>query len=130
MRRWRQQTFVQIVFSLAAIVLMLAGQANAQSQTALPVANVGGAWDTTWGGGRAVLDLTQQGAAVTGTYSGTNEGKVKGTLAGNVLTGNWIGTGDGGAFVLTFSADGKSFKGTWGMDRSKTDGGPWTGTRK
>jgi len=129
MKRWTQRTFAAIVFP-AAIVLMLAGQANAQTQAAPPLANVGGAWDTTWGGGRAVLDLTQQGAAVTGTYSGTNEGKVKGTLAGSVLTGNWIGTGDGGAFVLTFSADGKSFKGTWGMERSKTDGGPWTGTRK
>ena len=130
MKHWRQQTFVPILFSFAALALMLAGPANAQSQAALPLANVGGAWETTWGGGRAVLDLTQQGTAVTGTYSGTNEGKVKGTLAGNVLTGNWIGTGDSGAFVLTFSADGKSFKGTWGMERSRTDGGPWTGTRK
>jgi hypothetical protein len=118
------------VFPIVAIVLMLASPTNAQSQAAPPLANVGGAWDTTWGGGRAVLDLTQNGAAVTGTYSGTNEGKVKGTLAGNVLTGNWLGTGDGGAFVLTFSADGKSFKGTWGMERSKSDGGPWTGTHK
>jgi hypothetical protein len=46
MKRWPQGTFVPIVFSLAAIVLMLTSQANAQSQTALPSANVGGAWET------------------------------------------------------------------------------------
>lgn len=119
-----------IVFAFVATLLMLVGPADVQGQSALPVANVGGSWETTWGGGRAVLDLAQKGAAVTGSYSGTNEGTVQGTLAGNVLTGNWVGTGDKGAFVLTFSADGKSFQGTWGMDRSKTDGGPWTGTRK
>ena len=124
MQRWRQRTFVLVVGPLAAIVLALDCQANAQS------AKVGGAWETTWGGGTAVLDLVQNGTAVTGTYSGTNEGKVKGTIAGNVLTGSWMGTGDGGGFVLRFSADGRTFTGTWGMGASKTDGGPWTGTRK
>ena len=129
MTRLRQQTFALIFFPLVATVLMLASQVDAQ--TALPLARVGGVWETTWAGGQAVLELTQKGAAVTGTYSGTNEGKVKGTIASNVLTGNWFGTAnDSGGFVLTFSADGKSFTGTWGMGTSKTDGGPWAGTRK
>jgi hypothetical protein len=129
MSRWRQQTFVPIFFPVVATVLMLASQANAQ--TALPLARVEGVWETTWAGGQAVLNLTQKDAAVTGTYSGTNEGKVKGTIAGNVLTGNWTGTAnDSGGFALKFSFDGKSFTGTWGMSASKTDGGPWAGTRK
>lgn len=129
MSQWRQQTFVPILFSVVATVLMLASQANAQ--TALSLARIGGAWETTWAGGQALLDLTQKGAAVTGTYSGTNQGRVKGTIAGNVLTGNWTGTAnDSGGLVLKFSADGKSFTGTWGMGASKTDGGPWAGTRK
>jgi len=114
---------LRILFAVVAAMLMLASHANAQT--------AGGAWETTWAGGQAVLDLTQKGSAVTGTYSGTNEGKVKGTIAGNVLTDNWTGTAnDSGSFVLKFSADGKSFTGTWGMGASKTDGGPWTGTRK
>lgn len=124
MTRATQRTAVPLLFALAAIVLLLAGHANAQG------AKVGGAWDTTWAGGTAVLELVQNGSAVSGTYSGTNEGKVKGTMAGTVLTGNWIGTGDGGGFVLKFSADGRSFTGTWGTGASKTDGGQWTGTRK
>ena len=129
MSRWRQRTFVPILFLVVATVLMFARQANAQ--TALPLTSIGGAWETTWGGGQALLDLTQKGGAVTGTYSGTNEGKVKGAVAGSVLTGTWTGTAnDSGGFVLKFSADGKSFKGTWGMGASKIDGGPWAGTRK
>jgi hypothetical protein len=119
----------RLVLALVAAVLMHAcPQLNAQ--TALPLAKVDGAWDTKWGGGQAVLDLAQTGATVTGTYSGTNEGKVNGTLAGGVLTGTWAGAAnDRGGFVLKFSADGKSFTGTWGSGSSKTDGGPWVGKR-
>ena len=128
MSRWSPRIFVPMLFAVVATVLF-AGEANAQAAPAL--AKVGGVWETTWAGGRAVLDLTQRGAAVTGTYSGTNEGKVKGSLAGNVLTGNWSGApDDSGGFVLRFSADGRSFTGTWGTGPSSTDGGPWTGTRK
>ena len=129
MMRWRPRTIVSVLFALAATALMPAGPATAQ--TAAPPARVGGSWDTTWGGGNAELNLTQTGAAVTGTYSGTNLGKVRGTMAGNVLTGSWLGAAnDSGGFVLRFSADGRSFTGTWGMGGSRTDGGPWVGARK
>jgi hypothetical protein len=129
MTGWRPQAFASILFAIAAVVPALAGGADAQ--TAVPPTKIGGAWDTTWGGGNAVLNLTQTGSTVMGTYSGTNEGKVKGTLAGNVLTGNWLGAAnDSGGFVLKFSTDGRSFTGTWGMGGSKTDGGPWVGARK
>ena len=129
MARWRQQALAPILSFAFATMLVLVGDALAQ--TAASVAKVAGAWDTTWGGGRAMLELSQSGAVVTGTYSGTNAGKVKGTLAGNVLTGTWLGAAnDRGGFVLEFRADGRSFTGTWGMDGSKTDGGPWVGARK
>ena len=129
MTRWRQHTIASVVLSLLATLLMLAGAANAQS--APPAARVDGAWETQWGGGQALLDLRQKGTAVTGIYSGSNDGRVKGTIVGNVLTGSWLGAAnDSGGFVLKFSADGKSFTGTWGMGASKTDGGPWEGTRK
>ena len=38
--------------------------------------------------------------------------------------------GENGGFVLNFSADGKSFTGTWGTGTSRSNGGPWVGTRK
>ena len=129
MIRWRQHTFAPVVLALFASMLMLAGAAHAQGAPA--AAKVDGAWDTTWGGGQAMLDLRQKGTAVTGIYSGSNDGRVKGTIAGNVVTGSWLGAAnDSGGFVLKFSADGKSFTGTWGMGASKTDGGPWEGKRK
>jgi len=129
MIRRRQHALASVVLSLLAAMLTLAGAANAQG--APNATNVDGAWVTTWGGGEATLDLRQKGTAVTGIYSGTNDGRVKGTIAGNVLTGSWLGAAnDSGGFVLKFSADGKSFTGTWGMGASKTDGGPWEGKRK
>ena len=117
-----------LVLSAAAVVFH---SPPASAQAAAPVAQVGGSWDTKWGDGQAVLDLIQIGAEVTGAYTGTSQGKVTGRIAGNVLTGTWTGTapGDNGGFVLKFGADGKSFTGTWGTT-SRTNGGPWVGTRK
>jgi hypothetical protein len=129
MTPWRQRALALPLLAFAATALMLANQSSAQTTRSL--AKVGGVWDTTWGGGRAVLELVQAGAAVTGSYSGTNQGKVKGTLSGDVLTGNWRGAAnDGGGFMLRFSADGMSFTGTWGIGSSRTDGGAWVGARK
>jgi len=92
----------------------------------------GGSWDTQWGGGRAVLDLVQSGAQVSGTYTGTSQGTVAGRLAGNFLIGNWTGSApdDHGSFSLYFSEDGKTFNGTWGTGTSRNNGGPWVGARK
>ena len=104
----------------------------ASAQAAAQAGPFGGSWNTRWGGGQAVLDLTQIGAEVTGAYAGTTEGKVTGRIAGKVLTGNWTGSApnDNGGFVLNFSADGRSFTGTWGTGTSRNNGGPWVGTRK
>ncbi|MGZ3257420.1 MAG: hypothetical protein ACXU68_11690, partial [Croceibacterium sp.] len=105
----------------------------ARAQGAAQVAQFGSSWNTKWGDGQQdVLDLIQIGAEVTGAYAGTSQGKVTGRMAGKVLTGNWTGSapGDNGGFVLNFSADGKSFSGTWGTGTSRNNGGPWVGTRK
>lgn len=97
-----------------------------------PSTGFGGSWDTQWGGGRAVLDLVQDGVQVSGTYTGTSQGKVAGRLAGNFLIGNWTGSApdDHGSFSLYFSEDGKTFNGTWGTGTSRNNGGPWVGARK
>ena len=102
------------------------------AQAAAQAGPFGGSWNTRWGDGQAMLDLIQSGAEVTGAYAGTSRGKVTGRIAGKVLTGNWMGSapGENGGFVLNFSADGKSFTGTWGMGTSRNNGGPWVGTRK
>ncbi len=126
MTRPSQRTFGPILAALLAAALLVASEAHAQH-----VARVAGTWDTTWAGGRAMLELRQNGTDVAGTYSGTNVGKVRGTVAGNVLTGRWLGAAnDSGGFVLEFSADGRQFRGTWGNDTSSSDGGPWVGKRK
>ena len=103
------------------------------AQAAAQAGPFAGSWNTRWGGGQQdVLDLVQIGAEVTGTYAGSSQGKVTGRIAGKVLTGNWKGSApnDNGGFVLNFSADGKSFTGTWGTGTSRNNGGPWVGTRK
>jgi hypothetical protein len=123
--------FVLGMLALSAASMVLHSP-PASAQAAAQAAQVGGSWNTEWGGGQAVLDLIQIGAEINGAYDGTSQGKVAGTLAGQVLTGTWTGTapGDGGGFVLSFSADGKRFSGTWGSGSSRTDGGAWVGTRK
>lgn len=60
----------------------------------------------------AALELIQTGTEVTGAYAGSAAAE------------------GGGGFVLTFSADGKSFTGTWGTGTSRNNGGAWVGTRK
>jgi hypothetical protein len=101
------------------------------AQAAAQAGLFGGSWNTRWGGGQARLDLTQIGTEVTGAYGGTSQGKVTGRIAGSVLTGHWTGSapGDNGGFVLHFSADGRSFTGTWGTGTSRNNGGPWVGSR-
>lgn len=114
----------------AVMVALLSPPASAQADA--PAAQVGGSWETQWGGGEAMLVLIQVGREITGAYSGTSQGKVAGTITGKVLTGTWTGTApnDNGGFVLKFGADGKSFTGTWGAGNSRTNGGTWVGTRR
>ena len=59
--------------------------------------------------------MTRRRGQPIGAYTGSIPGQVTGRIAGNVLTGQWVGTvaGDSGGFVLNFSADAKSFTGTW-----------------
>ncbi|MGB3007210.1 MAG: hypothetical protein WBC06_11915 [Chitinophagaceae bacterium] len=73
-----------------------------------------GTWQTKWG----PMIITQSGNNITGTY-GHDNGKVKGTITGNKLTGTWseaptyLPPKDAGEFEFTLSVDGKSFTGRW-----------------
>ncbi|RLE06775.1 hypothetical protein DRJ00_09200 [Candidatus Aerophobetes bacterium] len=89
-----------------------------------------GVWDTSWG----EMRLTQSGANVTGTYI-HQDGKIKGTVRGNILTGKWSEAPsysephDAGDVELELSEDGNSFSGRWRYGSSGEWDGVWTGTR-
>jgi hypothetical protein len=85
-----------------------------------------GSWDSSWG----VMELTQNGDKVTGTYP-HDTGKITGTVSGNTLTGTWSESPsysppkDAGDFVITLAGDGESFTGNW---RYGSGTGKWDGT--
>ena len=89
--------------------------------------NFTGDWETAWG----PVSLVQKGNEVLGTYAGDLfPGKLSGVVKGNVLSFTWTGdNNEVGKGVFILSADGQSFKGTWGGGGSETDGGQWNGTR-
>jgi hypothetical protein len=101
----------------------------------LGTATVAGTWDT----GEGLLTLTQDGAAVSGTYT-HDEGRIEGTLSGNVLDGYWgekdsdrdcgserLGTRHWGRIHWTFAGDG--FAGQWGYCEDEPTQS-WNGTRQ
>jgi hypothetical protein len=109
---------------------------SAASQATGNLPSVTGTWRTTWTGQNftniAVLTLTQTGTLVTGSYVTTNAppGRVEGHMEGLELTGTWSEeSGRYGGFVFRFSADGKTFEGTWGHSDGFDNGGAWSGDR-
>jgi hypothetical protein len=82
--------------------------------------DVTGQWQVRRPSGNYDVTLNQLGNQVSGTY---HLGKLGGTLAGNVLTGNYSDIMTSGAIQFTFSPDGTRFK---GVARGSE---PWEGTR-
>lgn len=86
-----------------------------------------GEWTTSWGD----MTLTQTGSKVTGTYT-YDQGKISGTVSGNILTGTWSEAPsyapphDAGEVEFVMSEDGKSFTGKWRYG-SEGDWGNWDG---
>jgi hypothetical protein len=78
------------------------------------IVNWQGTWQTQWG----AMNFEQNGNTVTGSYVHDN-GKFKGTITGNTLTGTWseapsyLPPRDAGTFEFILSTDGKSFTGRW-----------------
>ena len=90
-----------------------------------------GMWDTNFG----TMTLTQTGTTVSGSYT-YQDGKVDGTVSGNVLQGTWseaprASLRDRGSFRFTLSADGRSFTGEWNYadDPAETWRPNWNGSR-
>ncbi len=107
-----------------------------------PAANLDGStWNTDYG----IMQFTQSGNSVTGTYASDN-GELTGTLEGQDLKGWWSEAGNekecgpgnawSGPLVFHFAGDWMSFKGDWGYcPLSPDDLDPdnpltmWNGTR-
>ncbi len=101
-----------------------------------PLVDVSGRWNSSEG----ELVLEQDGTFVRGTY-GTRDGRISGTLDGNVLTGSWSESGGGsrcapdasgrtrrGQLRLVF--EGSAFHGGWTWcEEPPVAGAPWTGWR-
>lgn len=75
------------------------------------------------------MTLTQSGNVVTGTYEHA-DGRVKGTLNGNVFTGEWIQNNGSGPFGLVLSADGRTLQGWWSYAGSPDSKHPFRATRE
>jgi hypothetical protein len=103
--------------------------------TKVPVTsvNISGIYETEWG----ELTLSQTENKVTGKYS-YDEGRLEGTLTANVLAGKWFETpsfeppDDAGLFEFVFTADFRSFTGSWkyGFEDGPLNSGSWSGARK
>jgi hypothetical protein len=90
-----------------------------------------GKWESAqWG----TMELTQTGNSVTGIYS-WDEGRIDGTVSGNVLRGTWSEApsyaplDDAGDFEFALSSDGNSFTGKWRYGSSGDWEGDWNGER-
>lgn len=95
-----------------------------------PLLNWAGEWNTDWG----TMILTQDGSSVVGTYT-YDSGRITATVQGDTLVGTWSEAPsyappvDAGDFVLTISADRKSFTGAWRYGSTGEMSGGWNGTR-
>jgi hypothetical protein len=89
-------------------------------------ASFAGEWSSTYG----TLSMMQEGNHVTGTYTHA-DGKLEGTVTGNVLRFQWTQNNGKGAGYFVLSDDGKKFEGYWSYTDNPDDksGGGWTGTR-
>jgi hypothetical protein len=72
--------------------------------------------------------LVQVGSKVTGTYQYA-DGRVEGTLSGNILKGMWYQNNGKGRFEFVFDSDAGAFKGKWGYDDAALSG-HWDGRKK
>lgn len=82
-----------------------------------------GEWNTFWRGGQAVMNLRQDGTAVTGSYQ-PGHGRIEGQIdAQGVLRGTWEQPGSRGGFIFALSDDGATFTGRY------DNGEYWNGQR-
>ena len=87
------------------------GGTSQATVTITVVGNFAGHWDHNFGH----MDLTQNGANVTGTYfnaPGPGNGTIAGTVSSNTLTGTWL-YGASGSIQFTLGGGANTFTGNW-----------------
>jgi len=115
--------------ALSILALVLPAGASADYSTA-------GTWACTATGegpngdqnGHFTLALTESNGAVTGSYY-DGKASLSGTRSGNTVSGTYTEPAGSGVFSFTFSADGSSFTGNWGVKAGQTNG-TWSGARQ
>ncbi|MFZ5945608.1 MAG: hypothetical protein ACOYVD_16050 [Bacillota bacterium] len=81
--------------------------------------NWAGTWETNWG----MVNFTQSGAQVTGSYPGWS-GTVTAAVSGERLSGRWSESNFTKDFEITLTPDGNSFLGQWSASHGNR--GNWT----
>ena len=112
---------VRAIALFAALTLVPAAAGAAPSSKGCDGFN--GVWTTQWTGGGPVM-LTLSGNS--GTYDWKN-GKVNGTVNGNVFAGTYAQDNQTGTFQFTLSPDGNALAGWYVIDQT-TDKVDWNGT--
>lgn len=130
-----------LALALAATALLAAGCGGAPKKPvvepgpAIKGLNLSGKWYSKEFG---TIMLTQNGAKVIGTYEHPrgpeHNGRIRGTIEGDLLRVEWIQPGDPGSAVFTkrgkayfrIGRDGKKLDGRWGYKQDDHFGGPWS----
>jgi hypothetical protein len=121
-----------LLLAVLATVIVLshgAGSSYAQSDCIWS-----GTWDTSWPTGHAIMELTQNGTHVVGSYDHDN-GRIAGSIQGSVLTGTWSESPtyspseDAGDVEFSIAPNCLTFTGRFRFG-SAGDWTVWNGTRR
>jgi len=142
-------TMKTIALLIALAATACGGGSSRRSNTTFPRAPMpqGGQWAGIWFTSWGELSISLQGSSVVGEFCQEDRnryGRVEGTTQGNVMTLHWV-TNDvsmagstrqtEGAAIVQFSFvdagenQGMHMEGTWGYERSNSDGGVFRGDR-
>lgn len=120
--------FFRIIHSLLVSILavsLIGSVIYAQSPNGPEgTADFSGEWHTSYG----PMRLRQNGSMVEGEYYPNFNGKLEGTVTGNILSFKYKEGWLSGYGQFTLSSDGNYFEGGWGSKRNPTTN-PWTGNR-
>lgn len=72
--------------------------------------------------------LTQKNNIINGTYEFRN-GKIKGKINENILTGTWEQSNAHGKLIFKFSDDGETFTGKWNYGDAEPAKSTWNGRK-
>lgn len=87
--------------------------------------NIEGVYETNFN----KMTLKQKNNVISGTYE-FRDGKIKGTINGNILTGAWEQSNAHGKFIFEFNENGETFSGKWNYGDAEPTRSTWNGRKK